>query len=80
MTSKDMKFIRLNEDYADVRDPEWKTTAKFEDVLVKGKVLYMIPHNYHALVKMDMETLALKEIPLGKREQKYSVIATGQLV
>lgn len=67
VASQEMQFITLNEDYVDIRDQQWLTSPKFEDAVVQGKFLYMIPKSYHALVKMDMENLTLEAIPLGKR-------------
>ena len=65
--SEKMQFIELNEDYLDIRTESLLITLKFEDVLVQGKFLYMIPKTYHAIVKVDMEDLILEEIPLGKK-------------
>lgn len=64
---KEIHFIRVNENYVDVRWQETLVSSKFEDALVQGKFLYMIPHSYHAIIKMDMERLILEEIPLGRR-------------
>lgn len=67
LASQEMQFIMLNENYVDIRDSKWSISSKFQDILIQGKFLYMIPERYHALVKMDMEDLTLEEIPLGKK-------------
>lgn len=65
ITTHNVKFIPLNEDYVDVRWQQTLVSSKFEDALVKDQFLYMVPHSYHAIIKLNMETLEMDEIPLG---------------
>lgn len=67
IVTAEMRFIQLNEDYVDVRWQQRLVSAKFENALVKGKFLYMIPHSYHAIIRIDMECLEIEEIPLGRK-------------
>lgn len=75
--SGEIQFVSLNEDYVDVRWQENQVSVKFEDALQQGKFLYMIPHSYHALTRMDMDSLALEEIPLGRKGKEIFYYCLG---